>query len=478
MSKYLTVANGDNGVKLNKMSDTKGFSILLVERFPDISKMVAFSLEKDWGATVIETQEAYAAIDFMSQQAGLNLVVLGQPDESPHLRDFLQSEACPEGLQFIVGIENQLKDPAFLVHPGCIGIVERAQYLKDLHTVLSQRVFPGEVLENVQLSEFVRLKSSLLLFSSPLQSDVFIRLSEKKFIKLFRKDDPIGMEDIQKYCDRGVEYFYVKRSDAGIFLAAFQQRADAIHRDNLGDEVALRAVSKDMQEAIHWLVNQVGVSEEVQELTKTNVQLVVKLVGKVPSLYSVFERINREMGQYVVNHSLMVSEVACVMASNVAWLSEFTFNKLILAGLFHDIAIKSNELARINTLEELQNNTKLLIMDTYEEYRIHPERAEGILAQIKNLPPDVGAIVRQHHERPDGSGFPLGLSHQQMTPLSCVFIMAHDFVDLMLENPGMVSFVDYIDKFKNKYSVGYYKKIIKSLEEKWIEESSRGSNER
>ena len=77
-------------------------------------------------------------------------------------------------------------------------------------------------------------------------------------------------------------------------------------------------------------------------------------------------------------------------------------------------------------------------------------------------------IVLQHHELPDGSGFPRGLYHHQISPLACVFIVAQDLLDFYLANaasahPKADVFQAFLAERETRYSSGTFKKILDSL---------------
>lgn len=79
--------------------------------------------------------------------------------------------------------------------------------------------------------------------------------------------------------------------------------------------------------------------------------------------------------------------------------------------------------------------------------------------------PDTDTIVRQHHELPDGTGVPLGLSHKQLTPLSCLFMMAHRYVDrVMLNGEKTLDFFAFLDEERERFSTGFFRKIMLSLD--------------
>jgi HD-GYP domain-containing protein (c-di-GMP phosphodiesterase class II) len=60
-------------------------------------------------------------------------------------------------------------------------------------------------------------------------------------------------------------------------------------------------------------------------------------------------------------------------------------------------------------------------------FRQYPAIGAEILRQCGNFPKDVVRIVREHRERPDGSGFPLGLKGEQIHPLALVLGAVREF---------------------------------------------------
>ena len=67
----------------------------------------------------------------------------------------------------------------------------------------------------------------------------------------------------------------------------------------------------------------------------------------------------------------------------------------------------------------------------------------------------------QHHERPDGTGFPLGIIGTKIAPLAALHIIVHDIVQAFLrENIPPEKFV--VER-KQYYLVGAFRQIIEKL---------------
>ena len=101
-------------------------------------------------------------------------------------------------------------------------------------------------------------------------------------------------------------------------------------------------------------------------------------------------------------------------------------------GLLHDIG-------KIGVPAAILDKPARLTEDEYDLIKKHPEIGANILQPIAAYA-DVIPIVRQHHERWDGSGYPDGLAGDQIHPHARIFAVA-DVYDAMISDrpyrPGM-----------------------------------------
>ena len=71
--------------------------------------------------------------------------------------------------------------------------------------------------------------------------------------------------------------------------------------------------------------------------------------------------------------------------------------------------------------------------------------------------------VAQHHEAPDGTGFPHGLTHTRISNFSAVFIVAEAFVLHMETASPTPSLTTFLHEKGEKYSGGAFRKIQEAL---------------
>lgn len=108
---------------------------------------------------------------------------------------------------------------------------------------------------------------------------------------------------------------------------------------------------------------------------------------------------------YTAGHQRRVTELACAVAREMG-LQEKRTEGIYIAGLLHDIgkiAVPAEILSKPGTISE----GEFTIMKS------HPRVGFEILKGIK-FPWPVAQIILQHHERMDGSGYPSGLSGEEI----------------------------------------------------------------
>jgi hypothetical protein len=207
-----------------------------------------------------------------------------------------------------------------------------------------------------------------------------------------------------------------------------------------------------------------GFTPEVQALARQGMMMTIKSVGTGNNMLGkVLKNIMADKDKYLGNHAIVTAQVACSLATVLKWSSDTTFQKLTFAAFFHDIAITNNKLAQVENDKELSERVSEFTEDEVKRYRVHPAIATQVTSKFKEVPTDVDVIISQHHERPDGSGFPRKLVGDQIAPLAALFIISHDLVDRIFKH-GNTNLAEFLTEYKAKYSVGRFGKILQVVD--------------
>lgn len=110
--------------------------------------------------------------------------------------------------------------------------------------------------------------------------------------------------------------------------------------------------------------------------------------------------------KYTEGHTERVSQYAVFLGERVG-LSDRTLETLRIGALIHD-------LGKIGIDLEILNKPGKLTADELAQIRLHPALGQQICSPLKALQ-EVGDIIRHHHEKLDGSGYPDGLTGDQIS---------------------------------------------------------------
>jgi putative nucleotidyltransferase with HDIG domain len=117
-------------------------------------------------------------------------------------------------------------------------------------------------------------------------------------------------------------------------------------------------------------------------------------------------------------HSTRVSRITCLLGEEIG-LSGQQLKALERGALLHDIG-------KIGIKDEILHKPGKLTDEEWKVMRIHPDIGARIVEGIPFLQ-DTLPIIRYHHERWDGSGYPVGLKSNEIPLPARIFAIADVF---------------------------------------------------
>jgi len=125
---------------------------------------------------------------------------------------------------------------------------------------------------------------------------------------------------------------------------------------------------------------------------------------------------------YTANHSMRVAEMAVALCEFLNLPEEETI-------LYH-ISAHLHDLGKIGIEDSVLRKSSPLTAVEWEQMKSHPVIGSNILSQIDSFE-GIAKIVRAHHERWDGRGYPDGLTGENI-PFGARIIAVADSIDAML----------------------------------------------
>jgi HD-GYP domain-containing protein (c-di-GMP phosphodiesterase class II) len=131
-----------------------------------------------------------------------------------------------------------------------------------------------------------------------------------------------------------------------------------------------------------------------------------------------------EKDPYTRGHSERVNGYAVLLAKQIG-LGKKEMREVHISSLFHDIG-------KIGIEDKILRKPAMLTDQEYAVMKQHPEKGAQMLSKIKAMK-DIIPGIRFHHERWDGSGYPLGMKGEQI-PIAARIVAVADAFDAMTTN--------------------------------------------
>jgi response regulator RpfG family c-di-GMP phosphodiesterase len=167
------------------------------------------------------------------------------------------------------------------------------------------------------------------------------------------------------------------------------------------------------------------VVERTQALSQANEQLKKNYLTSIKAFSNLIEL--RGGGQ-MMGHSRRVADMARRTALALG-MDELQAKDVLVAGLLHDIG-------QIGFSDELLGRTvPRMSAEEAAQFRQHPVLGEQALMALEEMQP-VATLIRGHHERWDGLGFPDGLRGEEIALGARILAVADTYDDLQTGHLG------------------------------------------
>lgn len=290
--------------------------------------------------------------------------------------------------------------------------------------------------------------------------DVYMELTHTKFVKIISKNEPYTEGLIQKLMQRKIRFLYLEKKDHLEFLErSLVSLLKIMHTPSINSDSIMVAQITGVA-IMHEYVRTVGVSDKILSLAKKIIEKTFKVYRDLRTINEVIKRFPFEQKD-LSDQAILTMYICEAIINDMGWGNDIMRHKLGLASLIHDCMLTNDDMIRITRMDD--PNLEMFSDEEKEEYRQHPLKTAEAALSFQGFP-EAEFIISQHHELPDGKGFPHGLNSHQITALSCVFIIANNFVG-ELANKGLKreSIKSIIAEFSEKYDVGNFKQPLKSL---------------
>ncbi len=239
--------------------------------------------------------------------------------------------------------------------------------------------------------------------------EVYIYNPQTQVYSLYRhRKLPFGEKDYQRLLDSQIETVYVSIKDHDIYYHAMENAIGNIIGDpKLQKEKKAEILYSTSLELANQLLEKPPDNQTIARTGNIAQATVQMIMGDKKAFGSLFEISNHDF--YTATHTVNVCSMCVMLAIKLGITDQKVLQYVGTGGLLHDIGKVFIPTEILNTKEKLNEQQYKLMQNHVQLGRDH------LLEAVPNMPREVIDIVSEHHERIDGSGYPLALKGDEIS---------------------------------------------------------------
>jgi response regulator RpfG family c-di-GMP phosphodiesterase len=271
-------------------------------------------------------------------------------------------------------------------------------------------------------TELIKIKiGHLIKFAHNFQGIEVHVLVSGKFVKMNYGNEQF-VDILKKLQEKKLEEVYINQVDCKRIMAEIQQ---VISSKSSTDQNKMQS-SENSLEIMKAFVTQIGITKEAIDILNTINKNTLGVLQHSQNLMDWIKRFKTQCSDEFLK-SILTSYLCCRIIDQFPWSSTSIKEKSCLASVLCDINLSKEDFAALKDYEE--NGTQIS-----DKLKQHPLEIIKILSARKDIvSSETLVIIEQHHERPDGSGFPYGIQGARFNQLSTIFIVSQQFINQLVK---------------------------------------------
>lgn len=252
------------------------------------------------------------------------------------------------------------------------------------------------------LDEYMAISIATLASGQTFGARLYIRDRGSSAVRLYKSEEvPFEEKDRKKLLDSNRRHLLIKKSDHELYQQYLRDNLS----NNLADETVpainrvacLGEVVRDVMSTTFYRGDTDDIVEQSNEIATDCVAMLSRddlmageLVGVLHHDYQTF------------THSTNVAFYATSLAKSIGIKDESLLNEIVVGGFLHD-------LGKLEICDSILNKPGRLTEDEFEIIKNHPISGFRQLCHREDLSLGQLMMVYQHHEKINGSGYPVGM---------------------------------------------------------------------
>jgi len=328
-----------------------------------------------------------------------------------------------------------LKETKEAYELGARGFLPKPFKKEELLSILDEWFYQKEDKKKEEENQdinYCKLSIDDFISGHEIKHDIYVRISEKKYVKIAHQGEDLPLERISSYKSKKIQYLYMQKEDFRKYMGLNVTLLPIVSTKNTISKEKKRNFLKHTSDIIMEHLHLNGVDSEGFQSAKTVVESSTSLLTEPDEMMNLLTMLNTH-SDHLYAHCLGVSTYAVMIARKAEWHSPASIYKVAMGGLLHDIGKKEIPRAILN-MKRIEMSAEEVHL-----YESHPQRGMDILGQIPTVPSDVLQIVMQHHENCQGLGFPKRLTKNYIHPMARLVSVANEFCNMVLKGPNSLN---------------------------------------
>lgn len=318
-----------------------------------------------------------------------------------------------------------------------------------------------ESIQEFERSELHRMKLRNFYLFDQMPFDVYVELTSTKYSKIISKNKPLSGRIIQDYLRKKVKHFYIKNDDNIKFLNSSILNLTKAYQGKNIDRNKLHSLHMQSIFFIQQFIKSLSVTEEVVTLARLTIESLNEKFKLRDHIIVELQKVCSSPQMTFAEQAMGTIFICDAILNQLGWNADMARDKLFLAAILQDIGLQNDELIKFRSLNDPK--LKMLPEEDQIQFANHPKYGATIVNLFNGFS-EVDFLILEHHEHPTGDGFPYGINASSLTVISCVFIIATNFIARLADNHSdNDKYKKCYDGMKRIYSSRNFKEPLEAL---------------
>jgi HD-GYP domain-containing protein (c-di-GMP phosphodiesterase class II) len=258
-----------------------------------------------------------------------------------------------------------------------------------------------------QVAGYVPVSIIALRVMGDVDYDLYLADDEEQGPLLFRsRTYDSTSEDFAAVEARGIQSLYVTTDDHAAYNRQLKEHLEEILQDdNIEHEQRCGMLQTAVAAEIEKAFNLVKVDNAVEQSQQVGGQIAALLSGSDTLPSDPFGVVRHDY--YTFTHLTNVASYCVLLAEKLGISDEEDLEAIAIGGLLHDVGKRLIP-------KQILNKPSRLTQEEFKVVQTHPQLGYEELHDREDLSLGQLMMVYQHHEKVDGSGYPVGITGDEM----------------------------------------------------------------